>query len=112
MRRIAADETRHAALAWRIAAWAESTLDAETIARIDAARARALEALALTLATPPAKEIASAVGLPPAREALGMLARLTRELGLDAEPARAFADLPATFAPVGEARRPRSKRRC
>ena len=40
--RIAADETRHAALSWAVARWAEGQLDEGGRARVRAARARAL----------------------------------------------------------------------
>lgn len=43
--RIAADETRHAALSWEVARWADQRLDARARARVAAARTRALEAL-------------------------------------------------------------------
>ena len=44
--RIAADETRHAALSWEVAAWADTRLDAPARARVAAARRRALRTLA------------------------------------------------------------------
>ena len=46
MRTIAEDETRHAALAWAVAAWATPQLDADARARVDAAREDALAKLA------------------------------------------------------------------
>jgi hypothetical protein len=45
MRRVAVDETSHAALSWDIDRWARSRLDAEANARIDAARDDALREL-------------------------------------------------------------------
>jgi hypothetical protein len=45
MRTIAKDETRHAALSWRVAAWADRKLDAKQRARVRAARDRAVREL-------------------------------------------------------------------
>ena len=51
--RIAADETRHAALSWAVARWAERRLDAAARARIAAARVRRSAVWAAARAGPP-----------------------------------------------------------
>lgn len=76
MTRIAEDETRHAALAWQIAAWAEADLDEATRHALAVARARALEELEAALAVEPAPEVATALGLPSASTAQTMLEQL------------------------------------
>jgi hypothetical protein len=87
MKRIAADETRHAALAWSIAAWLAPRLDDSARARVDDARRRALASLRCEIAATPAP--------------------LARELGLPHGPAgAALVDAFAaetTFAPAASA---------
>ena len=46
---IAADETRHAALSWQVAAWAEDKLDADAADRVRAARSEAVRELRASL---------------------------------------------------------------
>lgn len=84
MRRIAEDETRHAALAWEIAAWAETKLDAEARERVGAARRAAFADLAQALSADPPSDVARAVGLPSAAQAKTMLASLASEMPLAA----------------------------
>ena len=76
MTRIAEDETRHAALAWQIAAGAEADLDQATRHALAVARARAFEELEVALAVEPAPEVATALGLPSASTAQAMLEQL------------------------------------
>jgi hypothetical protein len=62
---IARDETRHAALAWAFARWAESRLDASARARIARARSNAVRSLDEELTQEPPPSLASAGLLPP-----------------------------------------------
>jgi hypothetical protein len=64
---IAEDETRHAAFAWEIEAWARGRLSAATQRRLDDARAAAVRE-ALTLAAEPSAEAAQLLGLPTAAQ--------------------------------------------
>jgi hypothetical protein len=64
MKRIARDETRHAALSWAIDAWARSRLDRAARDRVTAARTAAARALVSAPATPTGKIPASLPGLP------------------------------------------------
>ena len=80
MESIAGDETRHAALAWDIAAWIEPLLTAEERARIDAARAAAVAALERDLGAEVDFELARRAGVPGAAEARWLLARVRGEL--------------------------------
>jgi hypothetical protein len=66
MARIAADETRHAALAWAIAAWVEPRLDARSRRAVVAARRAALRTLRRETRVPTPPELAVQAGLPSA----------------------------------------------
>ncbi|CAN5507875.1 hypothetical protein BH09MYX1_BH09MYX1_55580 [soil metagenome] len=77
MRTIAADETRHAALAWDIATWAEGKLTEEERAQIRSRRDTAIDDLASALRT---EQAHPAVGLPNGAEALRLLRGLFAEL--------------------------------
>jgi len=72
MRRIARDEQRHAALAWRVAAWADTKLDAGARGRVAAARRRAALGLRAELSTPWPASLRAAAGLPEPDELLRM----------------------------------------
>lgn len=87
MTQIADDETRHAALAWQIAAWAEPRLDVEARESVRTARARALDALESSLGAEPSATVAAAVGLPAPAAARDMLKRLVAALSGDEPPA-------------------------
>lgn len=76
MKEIAVDEARHAALAWSVAAWAESTLDAAANGRVQAAKAKALRDLEGELAQEPPPELVTFAGLPSAAIQKTMLAAL------------------------------------
>jgi hypothetical protein len=71
--RIAADETRHAALAWAVAEWAESRLDAPARARVARARRHAVRRLSREIAREPRRELAGCLGLPSTRRAAAMV---------------------------------------
>ena len=76
MSRIAADELRHAALAWAVAEWAEARLDAASLARVRRARRRALRSLAAELERPVDATLVRAVGLPTPSRAMALLRAL------------------------------------
>jgi hypothetical protein len=71
--RVAADETRHAVLSWRIASWAEPLLEPAAQRRVAAARARAMRALRAKLSASEAKSFDGAVGRPRSAEAVALL---------------------------------------
>jgi len=73
MASIARDETRHAALAWAVAAWAEPRLDAVTRGRVVATRRRAVGTLRRqAMATVP-EVLVRRAGVPSAADARRML---------------------------------------
>jgi hypothetical protein len=83
---IADDETRHAELAWEVAAWAEPRLSRAARDRVDAARAQAMTDLreeAVRLLPVPLITLA---GMPPAVTASALLAGLAAELGNTGAP--------------------------
>lgn len=80
MTRIAEDETRHAALAWAIAAWAEPRLEEEERFAIECARVRAIEALAAALRTEPDPAVAAVAGAPTAADSESLLDAVAWEL--------------------------------
>jgi hypothetical protein len=80
MRTIAADETRHAALSWRVARFLENQLDARQRARVERARVKATRELLDSAMHEPAREIAGAVGLPSSAEAKRLLGAFAVEL--------------------------------
>jgi hypothetical protein len=79
MTRIAKDETRHAALAWKIAAWLEPRLTTEQKRRIAAAREAAVQEIAQTLESPTPKWVGE-VGLPAREQALNLFAQASRTI--------------------------------
>jgi hypothetical protein len=74
---IAREETEHAALAWDAAEWLDRLLDDDARARVIRARAGAIAELHASL---DASFVSPELGLPTAREARGLLARLEPEL--------------------------------
>jgi hypothetical protein len=80
MRRIANDETRHAALAWSVARWAEARLDARARSRIARARRNAVRDLGRSLATNLPPSSTRVAGLPNAREAKSLFEELSRSV--------------------------------
>lgn len=79
LRRIAADETRHAELSWAIGRWAESRLGAAAMERVGAAARREIRRLANGIAEPDPALVGQA-GLPPAVVQHSLLRGLEREL--------------------------------
>jgi len=74
MARIAGDESRHAALAWQIDAWAQRRLDKHGQARVGRAREEAARALLAEIAQGPSGGASEALGIP-ARPVADKLAR-------------------------------------
>ena len=77
MKRIAVDETRHAALAWRAHRWMERRLDRSARARIDDARRAAIAKLRQELSIEPDFQAIRDLGVPRARRAVALLDALT-----------------------------------
>jgi hypothetical protein len=73
MGRIARDETRHAALAWRVARWADRRLDASSRRAVERARRAALATLRHELSSEPPVQLVRILGLPRAGQALHLL---------------------------------------
>ncbi len=80
MARIADDETRHAALAWAVAHWAEGQLDEGARARVRAAREEAVRELRRDAAHPTPAALTETAGLPSARVATALLDGAARAL--------------------------------
>jgi hypothetical protein len=80
MARIAADETRHAALAWAVAGWLETRLSPRARERVERARRAAALRLERDMAIVLPRELVTVAGLPGAREARALLATLSRQL--------------------------------
>jgi hypothetical protein len=80
MRDIARDETRHAALAWDVAQWAERRLPLAERERVTEARARALRDLKAQADIEPARELVEALGLPTAAQAARLIDAMVRAL--------------------------------
>lgn len=72
MRRIAADETRHAALSWAVDAWSRARLPIAARRRVREARRQAADDQLREAAIPPAHALRVAAGLPSAHQALAM----------------------------------------
>lgn len=69
METVAKDEARHAALAWRVSAWAEGRLGASARRRVERARRDALRTLRDDIAVEPERGARATLGLPDARTA-------------------------------------------
>lgn len=80
-RKIAADEARHASLAWSLAAWLEKQLDFAANQRISRARDRAVRKLAAARAED-SKGLGEVVGLPNGSERAALVARMRSVLDL------------------------------
>lgn len=79
MGKIAEDETRHATLAWRVAAWANERLCADDRATVDRAMIDALDALEAAPCLP-AEDLRLRAGVPSARVGARLVSELRREL--------------------------------
>ncbi len=80
LRRIARDETRHAALSWAIQHWLEPRLDRAQRERVRAAKIEAARALHRELAQPAPRDDERLAGLATPGEAQNLLSALAREL--------------------------------
>jgi hypothetical protein len=78
--RLARDETRHAALAWTMAAWLEARLTPEARQRVREARARAREELLARLSLAPARALRERGLLPGVGEARALAEGLSAAL--------------------------------
>ncbi|GAC1539096.1 MAG: hypothetical protein NVS3B10_03750 [Polyangiales bacterium] len=76
MKRIAGEESQHAALAWRVHRWIAPRLDHAARARVAEAREAALVSLAADLAGEPEEPLRRMLGVPGARQAQAMAATL------------------------------------
>jgi hypothetical protein len=74
--RIAADETRHAALAWAVARWGEPRLGATARRRVERARRTAVRKLGGQIALAPPESVAQVAGIPRAPQACALLDHL------------------------------------
>ena len=79
---IAADETRHAALSWQVARWAERRLDQAARARVSSARRRALSALRATVRARAAQPFDRGIGQPGRIAAVTLLEGMVERLAL------------------------------
>jgi hypothetical protein len=80
MKSIAADETRHAALAWAVAGWLETRLSSRAIERVARARRAAVARLESELPLALPVDLVVVAGLPSARDARALLATLSTRL--------------------------------
>jgi hypothetical protein len=80
MSRIAQDETRHAALSFRIASFFDGTLDARDRRTVSRARRRALAELAREVRTEPDARLVHEAGMPSALQATRLLTALEQHL--------------------------------
>jgi hypothetical protein len=72
MQAIATDETKHAALAWDVAAWLEPRLTADERAQIDQAREKAREEMRASLARDLDESVIAIAGMPRPADALAL----------------------------------------
>jgi rubrerythrin len=80
MREIAQDETQHAELSWKIAAWAEPMLTGGQRERIAHAREQAVLELRAEMSAEPDRDIATEIGLPPAELAVALVDEMARTI--------------------------------
>jgi hypothetical protein len=78
MKGIAVDETRHAALAWAVDAWARARLDARANRRIDRALRRSAQALAREACVEPPAVLREVAGVPTRAESLRLVRAMSR----------------------------------
>jgi hypothetical protein len=80
MKRIAADELRHAELAWSVARWLDRRLDPSARTRVRQARIRAVESLVRSAELPADPEVVSELGFPTPDEARALVSNLSSTL--------------------------------
>jgi hypothetical protein len=91
MKRIAVDETRHAALAWGVARWVDGELGRAARARVRRARRSAMDALEGERRAPVSSELVTIAGVPRRADAARLVAALRASLRVPALPPRAPA---------------------
>jgi hypothetical protein len=80
MRRVAIDETRHAALALRVAEWAERRLDRAARERVENAKREAATSVLRELECEPSADLRSIAGVPSGEEARQLASALNARL--------------------------------
>jgi hypothetical protein len=80
MKRIAADEIRHAEIAWAVAGWIDGRLDGRARARVRRAQARAAEGLVRSASQPRDAAVVAELGLPTPVEAHALAIALASSL--------------------------------
>jgi hypothetical protein len=80
MRRIARDETRHAALSWRVGRWLETRLDSEARRRVERAKQAEARLILRSAENDGTAPFAAVAGLPTQGEALQLANEMTRTL--------------------------------
>jgi hypothetical protein len=80
MDQIAKDETRHAALAWKIHTWADRRLEADDRRRVAEARREAVEEMASAVVRRPPSSVQRLAGVPGPAEATRMVGQLRTAL--------------------------------
>jgi hypothetical protein len=80
MRRVAVDETRHAALNLRVAAWADRKMDAAARARVRAARRAAAERVLAQSSYEPSAALVAIAGVPRSRDTRRLAAAMVEHL--------------------------------
>jgi hypothetical protein len=88
MRVIAADETAHAALAFRVGAWAGDRLDEKASRALGSSLRRAGRELVRAAGAPVAPDIVEELGMPNPRVAVAMARALCEALGVFAAPSQ------------------------
>jgi hypothetical protein len=78
--RVAVDETRHAALAWAIARWADTRLDDAARRRVLRAQRRAIRELARRLERAPSPAVIATAGVPDRAQAGALFGEMVRGL--------------------------------
>ena len=80
MKRIASDETRHAALSWDVGRWLETRLDREAKSRVLAAKQVAARELVSSVASEATLSFSDVVGSPSAAQASQLALEMARAL--------------------------------
>jgi len=80
MKRIARDETQHAALSWRVGRWLETRLDPAARRNVEQAKRAAARELLSSVASAPAYGFGDSIGLPLPAEAAQLAAAMAQTL--------------------------------
>jgi hypothetical protein len=80
MKRISGDETRHAALGWRIHDWAMAHLSQTERTRVEDAMRRAIDELEASLRVEPDAVLARTLGLPDSARACALVRAMRAEV--------------------------------